>query len=155
MHKPLVYLAGPIANTEAGVSLDWRGAAWMALTARNIECLSPMRAKETLARQKIGDDFHAYEDRGIFFTSRAIMTRDFNDVKRCDAILVNLLGAEVASLGTVMELGWAYALQKPVVVAIEPIGNLHDRHPMIEETICFRAPDLDAAVDAVAIVLNR
>ena len=76
------------------------------------------------------------------------MTRDFNDVKRCDAILVNLLGAKSASLGTVMELGWAYALQKPVVVAIEPIGNPHDRHPMIEETIRFRAPDLDAAIDA-------
>ena len=155
MNRPLVYLAGPIANTDAGVSLEWRDVAHTALTARNIECLSPMRAKEALARGKIGDDFHAYEDRGIFFTSRAIMTRDFNDVKRCDAILVNLLGAEKASLGTVMELGWAYALQKPVVVAIEPIGNPHDRHPMIEETIRFRAPDLDTAIDAVATVLNR
>jgi len=155
MNRPLVYLAGPIANTQAGASLEWRGIAHLALAARNIESLSPMRAKEKLAARNIGDDFHAYENQGIFFSSRAIMTRDFNDVKRCDAILVNLLGAKSPSLGTVMELGWAYALQKPVVVAIEPIGNPHDRHPMIEETIRFRAPTLDDAIDAVATVLNR
>ena len=155
MSRPLVYLAGPIANTAAGQSVEWRVEAHKWLFNRGIETLSPMRAKEALARGPIGDDFHAYENQGVFFTSRAIMTRDFNDVKRCDALLVNLLGAEKASLGTVMELGWAYALQKPVVVAIEPIGNPHDRHPMIEETIRFRAPTLEDAIDAVATVLNR
>jgi nucleoside 2-deoxyribosyltransferase len=153
--KPLVYLAGPIANTGADEATLWRSDAYRALYARDIEALSPMRAKETLAQEAIGCDFHAYQDRGVFFTSRGIMTRDFNDVKRCDAALVNLLGARKLSAGTVMELAWLYLLQKPVVVAIEASGNPHDNHPMIHEAIPFRVTTLDEAIDAVAVILGR
>jgi nucleoside 2-deoxyribosyltransferase len=83
------------------------------------------------------------------------MTRDFNDVRRCDALLVNLLGAAKPSLGTIMELAWAYAFQKPAVVAIEEKGNPHDGHPMIYEAIPFRVATLDEAITSVAIILNR
>jgi nucleoside 2-deoxyribosyltransferase len=83
------------------------------------------------------------------------MMRDFFDVKRCDVLLINLLGCEKMTTGTVMELGWAYAMQKPVVVAIEPEGNIHDTHPMVHEAIGgLRFPTLDEAIDAVAIVLG-
>jgi len=83
------------------------------------------------------------------------MTRDFNDVKRSDALIVNLLGLSKPSLGTVMELGWAYALQKPAVVAIEERGNPHDNHPMISEAMRFRVTTIEEAIDSVAIILNR
>jgi nucleoside 2-deoxyribosyltransferase len=86
------------------------------------------------------------------------MTRDFNDVKRCDALLVNLLGYKAedrVSAGTIMELAWAYAFQKPAVVAIEASGNPHDNHPMIHEAMPFRVTTLDEAIDAVAVILGR
>ena len=35
--KPTVYLAGPIANTSAGVAFDWRDRATYALAQRGIE----------------------------------------------------------------------------------------------------------------------
>ncbi len=155
MNRPLVYLAGPIANTQRAEAVGWRFEATNALRERNIEALSPMRAKERLARNDIGDNFHKYEDEGVFFTSRGIMTRDRNDVIRCDALLVNLLGARKLSAGTVMELAWADILRKPVVVAIEAEGNPHDNHPMIHEAIPFRVTSLDEAIDAVATILNR
>jgi nucleoside 2-deoxyribosyltransferase len=82
------------------------------------------------------------------------MTRDFNDVKQSDVLLVNLLGAKVPSLGTIMEMAWAFALQKPCVVAIEATGNPHDNHPMIHEAMSFRVESLEDAVDAVAIILG-
>ncbi len=151
---PLVYLAGPIAGCTGEEATDWRMTAGYALQRRGIETLSPMREKN-FRGQKIEHDFHVYEQRGAFFTSRGIMTRDRNDVIRCDALLVNLLGATKPSLGTVMELAWADILRKPVVVAIEREGNVHDNHPMIHEAIGFRVETLEEAIDAVAVILGR
>ena len=154
--KPLVYLAGAIAGLSGADATDWRREARYQLDARAIESLDPMRAKHELAEQpRISTNFNDYADRGAFFTSRGIMARDFNDVKRCDALLVNLLGLEKPSLGTIMELAWAYALQKPAVIAIEKSGNPHDNHPMIHEAMPFRVETLDEAIDAVAVILNR
>ena len=156
MHRPLVYLAGGIAGLPGTDATEWRAHAAAQLDYRHVETLDPMRAKEQLAGPaRISTNFHDYADRGAFFTSRGIMTRDFNDVKRCDALLVNLLGLAKPSLGTIMELAWAYALQKPAIVAIEAEGNPHDGHPMIFEAISFRVESLDDAIDAVAVVLGR
>jgi nucleoside 2-deoxyribosyltransferase len=156
MNRPLVYLAGGIAGLPGSETVNWRRHATSLLGNYGVEALSPMRAKDALANQsRIGTDFNEYKDRGAFFTSRGIMTRDFNDVKRCDAMLVNLLGLTKPSLGTIMELGWAYALQKPAVVAIEASGNPHDGHPMIHETMGFRVTTLDEAIYSVAVILNR
>lgn len=156
--KPLVYLAGAIAGMNYGAATDWRIGAKAWLNQRGIECLDPMRAKSSLGSKnegRISTDFHDYERMGAFFTSQGIMTRDFNDVKRCDALLVNLTGLQKPSLGTIMELAWAYALQKPAVVAIERTGNPHDNHPMIAAAMPFRVETIDEAIDAIAIILNR
>lgn len=156
MNRPLVYLAGGIAGLPGSETVEWRRYAAVRLDLHGIESLSPMRAKDALANQsRIGTDFNEYAHRGAFFTSRGIMTRDFNDVKRCDALLVNLLGLTKPSLGTIMELGWAYALQKPAVIAIEAEGNPHDNHPMIHEAMPFRVVSLDEAIWSVATILNR
>jgi len=156
--KPTVYLAGAIAGLAYDDATDWRKTATGFLRERGVECLDPMRAKHALASRNggmISKSFRDYQDNGAFFTSRGIMTRDFHDVKRCDVLLVNLLGLQKPSLGTVMELGWAYALQKPAVVAIEREGNPHDNHPMIHEAMRFRVESIEEAIDAVAIILNR
>lgn len=156
MTKPLVYLAGAIAGLSGLDATEWRLDADFRLGERGIETLNPMRAKDSLAGpQRISTNFHDYTDRGAFYTSRGIMTRDFNDVKRSDALLVNLLGLEKPSLGTIMELAWAYALQKPAVVVIEAEGNPHDGHPMIHEAIPFRVETLEEGIDAVAVILGR
>lgn len=156
--KPLVYLAGAIAGLSYDNATDWRVQARALLSDRGVETLDPMRAKSALGARNNGNiskDFTDYSDYGAFFTSRGIMTRDFNDVKRCDALLVNLLGLTERSSGTIMELAWAFALQKPAVVAIEAVGNPHDKHPMIFEAMPFRVESLEEAIDAVAIILNR
>jgi len=156
--KPLVYLAGAIAGLHFDDATDWRVQARALLTERGIETLDPMRAKAALGIRhggRISKDFTDYDGMGAFFTSRGIMTRDFNDVKRCDALLVNLLDTAERSSGTIMELAWAFALQKPAVVAIEAVGNPHDKHPMIHEAMPFRVATIEEAIDSVAIILNR
>lgn len=154
--RPLVYLAGGIAGLPGGETVGWRRDAASRLSLYGIEALSPMRAKDALAEQGvISQNFNDYAGRGAFFTSRGIMTRDYNDVKRCDAMLVNLLGLTKPSLGTIMELAWAWQMQKPAVVAIEAAGNPHDNHPMIHEAMPFRVTSLDEAIWSVAVILNR
>lgn len=154
--KPIVYLAGGIAGLAGAEAVHWRYQAWLELKERGVETLDPMRAKTVLrGAAQISRNFHDHEHHGAFFTSQGIMARDFSDVKRCDALLVNLLGLTKPSLGTIMELAWAYALQKPAVVAIEPEGNPHDGHPMIHAAIPFRVASLQEAIDAVAIILGR
>lgn len=153
----LVYLAGPIANCTVGEAVDWRTHAFERLRyGYDLDVRDPMRAKTEGFRKygKIGSNFNEYSKEGTFFTSKAIMTRDFNDVKQADALLVNLLGAKTASLGTVMELAWAFALQKPCVVCIEESGNPHDNHPMIHEAMGFRVTTLEEGIHSVAVILG-
>jgi nucleoside 2-deoxyribosyltransferase len=154
--KPIVYLAGGIAGLSGKHATTWRSVADSYLRERGVETLSPMRAKHALQdTPTISTDFHDYAKHGVFYGSREIMVRDFNDVKRCDALLVNLLGLKKPSIGTAMELAWAYAMQKPAVVVIEPSGNPHDGHPMLHEAIPFRVATLLDGIDAVAVILGR
>lgn len=150
-----VYLAGPIAGVSGHDAIDWREEAVRIFSGYKIDSRDPMRAKKALATQpSISRSFHDYESLGTFFTSRGIMTRDFNDVKQSDILLVNLLGAKTPSLGTIMELAWAFALQKPCVVAIEKQGNPHDNHPMIHEAMSFRVETFDEAIKSVLVILG-
>lgn len=153
----LVYLAGAIAGLTGAKAIDWRAQAEDAFWDHySIEVRDPMRAKKSWkSSDKISTDFHDYVNRGIFYTSKAIMTRDFNDVKQSDALLVNLLGCTKPSLGTIMELAWAFAFQKPAVVCIEESGNPHDNHPMIHEAMGFRVTTLEEGIRAVAVILGR
>ena len=156
MIRPKAYLAGAIAGLQFDAATDWRHQAAEALAIRGIECLNPMRAKNALStRGRISTNCNDYANEGPFFVSRGIMTRDFNDVQSCDALLVNLLGLTKPSMGTVMELGWGFALKKPTIVLMEKSGNPHDNHPMILETIGFRVETMDEAIDTLAVVLNR
>ena len=155
MSNGRVYLAGPIAGISGEEATDWRAEAAEYFDVWGIEVRDPMRAKEFLQQQGlISNNFNEYKSNGTFFTSKGIMTRDFNDVKQADVLLVNLLGATKPSLGTVMELAWAFALQKPAVVVIEESGNPHDNHPMIHEAISFRVTTLDEGMFSAAVILG-
>jgi nucleoside 2-deoxyribosyltransferase len=109
-----------------------------------------MRAKEYLKAHPVIDGHYPEH---VLSSERAIMTRDHWDVKNCHLVVANLLGASRVSIGTCMELAWAFAYRKPVVAVLEPSGNLHD-HPMVREAIGFRVTTLeDAAAVAEAVLL--
>ena len=153
----IVYLAGSIAGLTGEEAREWRFLARDVLeSVYQIDVRDPLRGKEALGTQSpISTDFTCYKHLGLFYESRAIMIRDFNDVKQADVLLVNLLGAVKPSLGTIMELAWAYAMQKPAIVVIEESGNPHDNHPMIHEAMGFRVTSLDEGIKAVALVLGK
>lgn len=145
----IAYLAGPISGLSYDASVDWREEAVQQLKKYNILGMSPMRGKGYLkGLQKIADSYE-----GISMSStRGIMTRDYFDCTRADILIVNFLGAQKVSIGTVMEVAWAYQNHTPVIVIIEPEGNVHD-HGMMNEVFGFRVGSLEEAVTVAAAVL--
>jgi len=148
--KPTIYLAGPISGLEYDSACDWRVEAIEKL-APDIVGLSPMRGKMYLKEMgKLGD---TYEDT-VLSCQRGIMTRDFFDCTRADALIVNFLGAERVSIGTVMEVAWAFQKKTPVIAIMEKEGNLHD-HGMVREAIGFRVTTLDEAINVAKALLTQ
>lgn len=146
--EPLVYLAGPIAGMQYGNSTSWREYVARSLTNYHIQTLSPLRGKTYLK-----DEVHiqdSYEDQ-VLSSRRGLTTRDRMDVMRCDMVLINFDGADRVSIGTCIEVGWADAWRKPMVIVMDE-KNLH-YHAMIRECAGFIVPTLDDAIKVVRHVL--
>lgn len=67
-------------------------------------------------------------------------------------ILVNFLGAKKVSIGSVMEITWADAWRKPIIIVMEK-DNVH-AHAMIKEVAGFIVSDLDEAIAIAIAVLS-
>lgn len=143
-----VYLAGPISGLTYDGAQSWRDAVKDALAPR-IHAYSPLRAKQHLRAHGVLEQ--SYETSPLS-TDRGINTRDHHDCMTCDLIFCYLLGAPRISVGTVMEVAWAFAYRKPLVLVMEPTGNLHD-HPMLRECVGFRTNDLDEAIQITRSIL--
>jgi nucleoside 2-deoxyribosyltransferase len=151
--QPTVYLAGPITGLNFNGCTEWRREVQAQLASAGIRAFSPMRGKDYLARlEQISGHGREYAHLGVLSTPRAVMTRDRFDATRCDALLVNLLGAERVSIGSCMEIAWADLARIPIVCAMEPEGNPHD-HMMIGEAVGFRVPTLDEAMHVLRVML--
>lgn len=148
MKSYLIYLAGPISGQSFEESTDWRQWVMDGLDPR-VEGLSPLREKGYL--KNLGDLTGSYEEWPLS-TQRGIYARDRFDCHRADLVLVNLLGAKMVSIGTVMEIAWAAQNNTPVVLIMEPTGNIHN-HPMLLEACPFIVHDLDEAVTLVHALL--
>jgi hypothetical protein len=153
-----VYLAGPITGLSFGGCTDWRDFAIKELAQANITGLSPLRAKDYLNNEDViadcydeGKDTHPLS--AILSSSRGITTRDRWDTARCDLILVNFLGAERISIGTIMELAWADACRTPSIVVMKPEGDIHE-HAMLREVTGFRAETLEQGLAVAKAILT-
>lgn len=113
-----------------------------------IECVSPLRGKLDLLNKETSIK-HTYDH--AMGTSKAIMKRDHHDVSTCDAVLVNFTGAKNISIGTVMEIAWAYELRKPVIVVTD--NEIH-RHPMIDEAVMYTVPTIEEAAWLITVLFN-
>ena len=153
LNIPVIYLSGPISG------LDWENCTgWRNYVTENLpgfKCLSPLRGKSYLKDVgKIDDSAQKSPGYRDFLASdQAIMTRDSFDTLTCDAVFVNLLGATGVSIGTVMEIAWAWEKRKPIVICMES-NNLHN-HPMIRSSSPFVTTDLDSGIDLIKLIFDR
>lgn len=145
-----VYLAGPITGLSYDGACTWRDTVAAACSEEGVKAYSPMRAKEAL--EDVSDlSAWDYPDDGPL-SSRAMVKRDLSDVRRADVLLVNLIGATRVSVGTMVEIGYAHALNIPIIVAMEE-GNIH-KHIFVTEIADLVCPTLDSAIDWILDVLH-
>lgn len=168
-HGLSVYLAGPITGCKYGEATDWREYAKNELakgtwvdgkpinslqmtqgyyTHSGIIAYSPMRAKGYLDKMENMPDA---DSRFPLTTPQAIIQRDYYDVRSSDAMLVNFLGAQRVSIGTVMEIGFAHSHRISTVVVMDK-GNLHD-HEFIKASVGWLTEDLDTGIQLVKNIL--
>lgn len=149
----LIYLAGPIAGLTYGESVDWREKIIYGLPD-HIRTISPMRGmkhlEELTAGKPLGTESY---DMYPMSTGKAINHRDYWDVQRCDVMFVNLLGATKVSIGTVMEIAWARAFGKPVILVMEDEGNVHE-HVMLTFPASYRVNNLKMAVNIMNVICS-
>lgn len=143
LQQYLAYLIGPITGTSYADCADWRAFVETNIDQR-IGVLSPMRHKEYLSSEKAVAD--SYENH-VMSCSRGIMARDHFDCTRANIVLANLLGASRVSIGSVMEIAFAYAHRIPVVLVIEK-ENIH-RHSMLVQAAGFVVDNVE---DGIAVV---
>lgn len=148
-----VYLAGPISGLTFTGASDWRTAAIEIFNSHNIAAKSPMRGKEILRNLPIMID-QGYPDNPLT-SQHGIVTRDRNDTQTCDVVLMNLLGATTASIGSMVELGWADSKRIPVVTVLDLAdqSNPH-KHAFVRELSGFIVPTLQEAIDICLSLLN-
>lgn len=147
-----VYLAGAITGCSYQGATAWREAATRLLARHNITAFSPMRSKEYLSQEKeIAVSYSLPE----YYMSQPkhLFNRDKNDVRTSDALLVNLLGAERVSIGTMFEIAWAHILNIPSVVVMEG-DNIH-MHPFVTEAASFVVPTLEMGYEVIIKLLTN
>ena len=149
--KPLVYTAGPITGCNFKEATGWRDFVRENLQKCGIYTLSPMRGKKILPPSETYDAAIIKSVPDALSSPNGINIRDYNDVKRADLIFVNLLGAKTVSIGTVMEIAWARAFGKPVVLVMEK-GNVHD-HCMLKFPCGFIVENIGDAIEITRQIL--
>ncbi len=146
-----IYLAGPIS----GLGYDEARFGWRDkfrnLVPENLQCYSPMRAKEFLADV---DQIEGAYDYNPMATEAGIIARDHNDVLNCDAMVACFLEDNGrASLGTAVEYGWAHAYRKPIIT-VATKDDIHTVHPMLSRLSGYIVEDLETAARIVTHLLT-
>lgn len=154
-----LYLAGPIAGlTYEQAALDWREKVIKALHGAHVQekliteiaCYSPMRGKvflkgtgETIGKQ-------GYEQHPMS-SMQGIIGRDRNDVMMADAVFMNVHGAKSVSIGTTVELGWADAFRKPVILILDK-GGVHD-HAFYKGIATYVCDSIEQGIECAKALL--
>jgi nucleoside 2-deoxyribosyltransferase len=146
-----VYLAGPIKGLTYNEATNWRDTVRDSLPS-TVLTYSPMRGKQRLQEITSGEKIKcAYEDNPLT-SAKGINMRDYFDVASSDAVFVYLKGATQVSIGTVMEIAWARAFNKPVILVMEKEGNIH-HHSMLLYPCGFHVETLEEGIDCLKALL--
>jgi len=156
--KKTIYLAGPISGLTYGKARHgWREFLAEELQRAGLDhifCNSPMRGKDFLMQVDglLGSSALDYPTNAMA-TAAGITTRDYNDVKTCNAMVACFLESSGLSAGTFMEFGFAWALQKPIIV-IGPPDDPNVRHVMAERVAGYRVDTIEEGVFLVGHLLT-
>jgi len=154
--RPSVYLFGPLIGQTFKQTIYWRKFAELYFAEIGIETFSPVRGLEV---ENPNAPFKSEYKHDIMHQSKAFTTRDLHDILQTNGMLGSFGSAKIGSLGSAIEIGFAYAHNRPIVTVIPqwseiregdkitPIDNVHD-HPMIRE-MSLVVPSLEDGLRAM------
>ena len=144
--KKYIYLAGPIAGCTEEEATSWREDI-INMLPHNIVGISPLRCeplKEGMTYTEEGASPKMWSD------PRAIATKNWLDTESCDLVLAYLpkeLNEKRPSYGTVIEIGWAIGLRKPLIVVSDDKYLMG--HPLIQHNASWRLGSLEDAAEVI------
>lgn len=119
--KLKVYLVGPITGYSFDVVTKWR-KEFCANPPQDMVGIDPLRRRPELATSTvIAGEYPTHR----LMSKDGILAQNKFDVMRSNATLANFIGADRLSLGSVIELAWAFYAWKHIVVVMGK-ENPHD-----------------------------
>ncbi len=146
MLKKYIYLAGPIAGLNEQEATEWRSGV-QELLPYGIIGISPLRCEPV-------KEGMTYTDEGatdpMWSDARAINAKNWLDTESCDLVLAYLpkeMNDRRPSIGTIIEIGWAIGLRKPLIVVSD--DEQYMDHPLIQRNASWRLDNLPDAVEVI------
>jgi nucleoside 2-deoxyribosyltransferase len=137
-----IYLAGGISGYTYDESQAWRDYVADQLKDTEIRCFSPLRGKAFLRKEGIINKSYEYHP---LASAKGILHRDHHDCVTADLVFVNFLKATSNSVGTAMEVGWAFDHHILTIAVMENDAQFNT-HPMVLECITYRVETLDEGI---------
>lgn len=138
----LVYCARQITGCSYDEVVDYYEDTRDILQDMGYEVFVALCGKSYLRNER---EFAATGYKQPLSTDHAIFQRDWWMCRKCDILLVNLLGATTVSIGTVMEMAWAADHGKHVILVMEE-NNIHN-HAFVKEAASVVYNKFEDALD--------
>lgn len=146
-----VYLAGPISGNSYDDVSSYFTDTTSVLVDLGYAVLHPMLGKEVL-RTEIKLKASGYGNPES--TNHAILERDKWMVSQSDIVLCNLMmGKDMVSIGSVMELAWACMMNKLTIVVMQK-DNIH-QHAFVIEAADIIYEDINDAIRHLKKLLTK
>lgn len=130
---PVVYFAHPIS----GVSLEVVQQYYDDIRKMFGKICFVQTPMDVVARTDLSERKESFKDPAM--VNDVITNRDYKFVEGCNVIFANLSKCTRVSIGTVMEIAWAYAHHKYIIIVMDENG-LHEHgmilgtHPVVFKT---------------------
>lgn len=146
-----VYLAGPILGCDHDEANDWREHVDVRMqeAIRGLVGISPLRC------EPLHGERYAFGGKCPLTTGRGIGGKNEFDVRNCDFVFAYLpkpAEGRLQSYGTLIEIGWARMLNKPVIlVSGDPILQ---QHPVVGHCCDWKVETLDEGIEIIVGLLG-
>lgn len=138
---PVVYFAHPISGLPLNVVQDY----YQSVRERFGTICYVRTPMDIIARTDLKERKESFKEPGM--ANDVITNRDYGFVRECDVIFANLSKCTRPSIGSIMEIAWAYAYDKYIMIVMDEEG-IHEHgmilgaHPLVYRSFMAAANDL-------------
>lgn len=148
-----VYLAGPIEaylDKESPYSIIWRE---IIKELFNEEPSFVWDIRDPNNGKHDGEKYVRNESNEHYYNPYILFRTYLKNIAEADFVVVNLLDYTNLSVGTMFEMGYAFALNKPIICICEE-GSKVKSHSFIQQSVKVFAKSLEEVVNIICFLVN-